>query len=72
MKPALPITEQGAAAFLEAYAWLASSRHPRDRAAYRLVEFLMDRLSLARMELAVLKGEAEAEPKGKYQKLVKK
>lgn len=71
-RPTIPITEQGAAAFLEAYGWLASSRHQRDRTAYRLLEMAMDKLSECRAEILLLKGEPAEGKSGKYQKLVKK
>lgn len=50
-----PITEAVVARFMEAYPWMASSRHPRDRLAYRVAEYLLDQNSQLKMKLA---GEA--------------
>lgn len=61
-----PINATTAALFLEEYGWLAKSRHPRDRLAYRLVEFLMDQVAQARIAAGAV------DDKGKWEKKIAK
>ncbi len=47
-----PITDAVVARFMAAYPWMATSRHPRDRLSYRIVEYLLDQNSQLKMKLA--------------------
>ncbi len=45
----LPVTAEVVRLFLAEYAWLAHSRHRRDRLAYRIIEWQADELSYLRL-----------------------
>jgi hypothetical protein len=57
--PDPPVTPATVAAYLAEYAWLARSRHARERLAYRIIERLADELALRRIAQA---GSAEPAP----------
>jgi hypothetical protein len=61
-----PISDAVVARFMAAYPWMASSRHPRDRLAFRIVEWQADQISQLKMKLA---GEAVQE-KGPWEQKV--
>ncbi len=50
--PDPPVTPEVVSAFLAEYAWMARSRHGRDRLAYRIVERLADELAFRRVSAA--------------------
>ena len=52
-----PVTLALIPAFLASHGWMASSRKPRERIAYLLVEKQAERIGLLEMELATLRGE---------------